>query len=124
MDEQIETWEALFEKIRECLSEFGREDFAGRADYWVLDDNYGFKSINVAINRLAFLQPRIVHRLQGLLKNYPDWEIRIAIDVPGKEETWPEMGIVVRSSEVVDRLQRSYLPGEYRDLAFGKSKDR
>src|SRR5262245_28352107 len=91
-DQQTETWERLHRNVWYCLKKFETEDFIGRGDYWILDDNYGFKSINVAVHRLAFLRPHVVEQLHKLLDGYPGWEIKISVDVPGKEHIWPEMG--------------------------------
>lgn len=121
-DEQMAVWETLFEKARECLRQFGTEDFVGRGDYWVLDDNYGFQSINVAVHRLGFLRPHVVHELQRMLEKYPTWEIKVAIDIPGKEQVWPEMGLIIRAHEVVDQLQRAYLPKEFQNIEFAGLK--
>lgn len=118
VDEQERSWGILYDKISEILQSFGTEDFIGRADYWILDDNYGFKSINIAIHRIEFLRPEIVWQLQAALVDHPDWEIKIAIDVPGKEQLWPVMGLGIRLNQIVDELQRDYLPAEFRNIRF------
>src|ERR1700741_5568002 len=117
-EEQAVAWEVLYRRAREILQQFGREDYLGRADYHVLADNYGFATINVAFHKLQMLQRPIIRLLQQALLDYPHWAIQIAIDVPGKEDVWPRMGLVVRAHEVIDQLQRQYFPREFQSVRF------
>jgi len=116
-DSQTDTWNVMYRKISDQLGQFGAEDAFGKGDYWVLDDNYGFRSNKVCINRLSFLQPMVVRSLQDLLKDVPDWEIVVAIDVPG-QEAWPPMGFRIRAAEIVDDLKRQYFPSEFQRVQF------
>jgi hypothetical protein len=120
--EQANTWEILYQRAREILQQFGREDYLGRADYHVLADNYGFTTINVAFHKLQMLQQPIITLLQQSLLGHPDWAIQIAIDIPGKEDLWPRMGLAIRSDEVIDELQRQYFPTEFQSLRFENGK--
>jgi hypothetical protein len=117
-EQQAETWEALYEKVKALLRQFGNESYLGEADYWILSDNYGFRTINLAVHKLSFLRPDVIHALQAVLKYFPTWEIRVELDVPGTEGLWPEMGLTVRADAVVDRLQRRYLPSEFQHMRF------
>jgi hypothetical protein len=115
---QAAEWESLYEKVRTCLQQFGTEDYLGRADFHILADNYGFRTINVAFHKLEMLRVPIIRRLQSLLRDHPSWEVLIAVDIPGKEREWPSMGLTVRPGEIVDKLQRQYLPRELQSLSF------
>ena len=48
-----------------------------------------------------------------------NWSITIRVDVVGKEKEWPGMGIIIYSNEIIDELQRDFLPERFRDLIFG-----
>ncbi|MGE0564704.1 MAG: hypothetical protein AB7O50_09340 [Pseudolabrys sp.] len=121
-DPQGREWTALYDRIETILSRYGKEDPRGRADYWVLDDNYGFDQHKVLVNKLDMLSPKIVRQLRDALADYPNWDIVVAVDVLGLGEKWPAMGLIVRAHEVVDGLQRHYFPTQYRFLHYPDSR--
>ncbi len=120
--EQERVWGVLFDRIREILQQFGKEDPFGKADYLVVDDNYGSHRHTVEIHSLRMLEPRIANLLRHLLDDFPQWEIVVAVDMPGKEGVWPPMGLTIRKHEIVDGLRRDYLPQEYRSLEYAGSR--
>ncbi|MDC7787599.1 hypothetical protein PQJ75_24365 [Rhodoplanes sp. TEM] len=122
LDEQEETWSRLYDRITRLLGGFGVADPLGSGDYLVVDDNYGFRSNTVEIHSLAMLRPAVVSALQAQLEDADDWEIVVTVDVPGTEGHWPPMGLIIRRDEIVDGLQRSYLPKELRDIAYEGSR--
>lgn len=63
----------------------------------------------------------IIKTLQGLLKDFPNWTIIMAVDVLGKEH-WPSMGVTIRAHEIIDDLLRQYLPEEFRFLKIPGSR--
>jgi len=119
---QDTVWTMLYDRISAVLSRFGTEDHFGGADYLLVDDNYGHRRHIVEIHKLRMLDPALVKMLRMLLAELPDWEIVIAVDVPGTENTWPRMGLIIRKHEVVDGLQRRYLPPEFQKVAFEGSR--
>jgi hypothetical protein len=119
---QEKAWGVLFDSVREVLQQFGVEDPFGKGDYLVVDDNYGFRGHKVEIHTLRMLDPQIVKALQLLLRRFPDWEIIIAVGIPGKEKLWPLMGLTIRAHEIVDGLQRQWFPPEYRDIHYPGSR--
>jgi len=60
----------------------------------------------------------IVRRLRGLLSDLPEWEIAIAVDIPGQEGAWPVMGLTLRQHEIIDGLQRQYFPPAFQAWAY------
>jgi hypothetical protein len=68
------------------------------------------------------LRPPVVESLQRVLHEFPDWEIMVAVSVPGLGEAWPDMGITIRAHEIVDGLQRQYFPPEFRDIRYEGSR--
>jgi hypothetical protein len=120
--EQERAWEVLYDQVREILGQYGSENYLGDADYLVVDDNYGWLRQKIEVHKLHMLQPPIVKRLQQLLNEYPEWEIVLAVSVPGTEGKWPLMGVTIRKHEVIDGLQRQYLPGEFRGIEYAGSR--
>jgi hypothetical protein len=57
-----------------------------------------------------------------LVGEFSKWEIMVAVSIPGPGELWPDMGLTVRSQEIIDGLQRGYFPVEFRDLAYEGSR--
>jgi hypothetical protein len=112
-DEKNTEWGQLYEKICLTLAKFGVDDFED-GDFWVVDECNGLTQHKVYFNRLHMLEPTIVKAVQGLLTEFPDWEIFVAVSIDGDGANWPEMGLIVRKHEIVDGLQRHLFPPEYR----------
>ncbi len=115
-------WTELYRQVVEFLGRFGSESPFTGGDFFVVDDNYGWRRIIVNIFDLKMLNPEIVVSLRDLLANLPDWEIVYALDVPGKETEWPDMGLTIRKHEIVDGLRREFLPEPYRSLVIPGSR--
>ena len=118
---QSEEWETLYERIVELLQKFGVEDPFGKEDYLVVDDNYGYRGQKIEIHKLRMLNLEVVRSLHGLLKDFPNWTIVISVDIPGKE-AWPPMGVTIRAHEIIDGLQRQYLPAAFKDFKIPGSR--
>jgi hypothetical protein len=120
--DQEEHWERLYAALSKALQRFGREDAFGNADYWLLDDNWGNRQQKVEIQNLNLIRPEVVSSLQKTLVDFPDWEIAVAIDIPEHETDWPAMGLIIRSREIVDGLQRQYFPAEFQNIEYENSR--
>ena len=107
---QERDWRTLHDAITATLDRFGRKDAFGEGDYWLVDDNWGWMAHQLEFQNLALFKPHIIKALQGLLTPYPDWRIIIGVAVPGKEEIWPGMGLIVYSNEVVDQCSAISCP--------------
>ncbi|MGA8971041.1 MAG: hypothetical protein WB499_17650 [Pseudolabrys sp.] len=114
--EQERVWGILYARLEKILRQFGKSDYLCRADYWLLDDNWGPKQHKLYITNLNMLAPRIVKLLQAALTEYPDWEIIAAVALERK--SWPEMGLTIRAHEIIDNLQRQYFPKEFQAIAY------
>lgn len=119
---QARSWLKLYRKILKVLRQFGTEDHFGKADYLLVDDNYGWTRHTIEIHKLRMLDPALVKQLRPLLDDLEDWEIVISVDIPGTEDTWPPMGLIIRKHELIDGLQREFLPEEFRSVAFEGSR--
>ena len=117
-----QTWEKLYRQIVELLSHYGVESATGDGEFWVVDDDYGWYRHTVNVFELKMLNATIIGNLCNLLRGLPKWEIVMALDVPGKENIWPHMGLTIREHEIIDGLARSYLPEPYRSMVIPNSR--
>jgi hypothetical protein len=122
--EQDREWHLLYDQIREVLQQVGVEwdSRQNKGDYLLVDDNMGWSQHKIEFQNLNLLRAAVIKSLQRLLATYPDWEIVIAIDIPGKENEWPSMGLVVRHEEIVDGLKREYFPNEFQNIQYDGSR--
>lgn len=121
-EEQNESWQALYERIVSLLPTYGIESAIGEGDYWVLDENWGPRQHKVCVFNLSMLRNNVVRSLQELLKEFPDWGIMLAVDVPEMENIWPPMDLIIREHEIIDGLQRQYFPPEYQSIQYEGSR--
>jgi hypothetical protein len=115
---QESAWAILHDRITKTLQHFGEKNPFGKGDYWLLDENWGRYRQELEVQNLKMLQPHIIKLLQALLADYPKWEITVRVDVPGTENTWPGMGLIIFNDEIVDELRRDYLPAEFRNISY------
>lgn len=111
-------WFRLHDLITKTLDRFGKKNAFRESDYWLLDDNWGWYRHQVEVQNLDLLKPHVVKALQAVLAGYPNWDITVRVDVPGKEKIWPGMGIIIYPDEIVDELQRDFLPQEFCDIRY------
>lgn len=111
-------WQRLHDKATKVLDAFGKKDYRGRADYWIVDDDLGLDFIRIEAQNLQMFRPVVVARLKQVLVDFPGWHIAVRVDVPGTEETWPLMGILIFRDRVIDHLKREYLPAEFRQITY------
>lgn len=122
--EQMRVWELLYSRLKDRLSRFGTEDWLGRADYWIVSDNWGTLQHKVYINNLDLLAPSTVKSLQDALADFPSWEIVAAVDFKDEGQSWPDMGLIIRAHEIIDELRREYFPMQYQALEYEGSRPR
>jgi hypothetical protein len=115
-------WNNLYNSLVRLLRQYGHEDPCGDGDYWVVDDNYGWRRHTVNVFDLKMLDPGVIAAVRKLLTYVLDWEIVLVLDVPGKEDAWPHMGVTIRRHEIIDGLNRSYLPEPYRSMRIPGSR--
>jgi len=116
---------AVFERLSECvdklLERFGRPDFLPgqpHGDYSVHGDYSEYPQVVVFIHNLELLRQPTVSALQQLVKEFPGWQIDLMVGLWDHLKDWPDMGISIRSNEIVDDLQRQYFPKEFQDLIY------
>ena len=119
-------WGLLHNLIREVLQQFGEEDSTEwngssliheRRDYWLLDENWGNWAHRIEPHNPKMLMPAVIKSLQRLLTQYPNWEIIISVGGP-QEEQQAAHGLVIRDDEIIDGLERQYLPREFQGVEY------
>ena len=120
--EQARVWDILYARLESILRKFGKEGVLNRGDYWVVDDNWGCRQHKIYIFNLKLLAPPIIKLLQMSLVQHPDWEYVVEASSDHYGNSWPSMGLIVRRHEIVDQLQRQYLPREFQNIEFQGSR--
>jgi hypothetical protein len=120
--QQNKNWSLIYDELVPLMARFGVDDAFGEGDYWILDDNWGPKQHKICVFNLDILRPEVVYALQNIIRNFSDWSVVVAVDVPGKEEVWPPMGLIIREHEIIDGLQRQYFPPEYQSIQYEGSR--
>lgn len=119
---QEEAWTTLYRRIVKYLERLGRNGFHHSDDFFVVDENIVSNQHKVEINNLAFLNPRIIRTLQHALVDFPGWEIVIGLSVPDSGGRMRDMGLTIGAHEIIDGLQRQYLPQPYRSFRYEGSR--
>lgn len=119
--EQYEVFERLCEFVEKVLERFGRPDYLPgqrHGDFQVHCDYSEYPQVVVFIHNLELLRQPAVSALQGLVREFPGWQIDLMVGLWDHLKDWPNMGISIRANEIVDDLRREYLPKEYQNLTF------
>lgn len=128
--EQDREWTALYDKIQGVLRPLGKEDGTElrgdscvyvSGDYLLVSDNWGGYRHRIETSNLEFIRPAVIASLQELLIGYPNWEIVLALGGSEKENR-PSMGLVIRDDEIIDGLLREYLPNEFQNIQYERSR--
>lgn len=118
-DEQLEIFERLRDRIDNLLEQYGKPNsLSGMGDYCAHSDFRQSPQVKVSIASLDLLRPFIIHQLREIVKDFPGWEIVVAVALDDHLEDWPNMGLYIRPHEIIDGLQRQYFPKEYQDIAY------
>lgn len=116
--DRAQAFEALRSRVKGVLQHFGVPDSLTRdGDYTVQGDYLGSPEVVAFIGNLELLRPEIVDQLQPIVQEFPGWQIVMTVAVRGHED-WPNMGLYIRPDEIIDGLQRQYLPAEFQSLEY------
>jgi hypothetical protein len=107
-------WKELYNRTKGVLKQFGRDDEAG-GDYFVINFVPNEKVQMVELHRLHMLRPEIIKSLHRLLAEFPDWQIEVYVLSPEENVVLDsESGLILRRGGIIDALDRSVLPKQYR----------
>ena len=122
-EKQVKIFDQLVDKVDARLRRFGEADSLLKSgDYAVYGDYWGYPQVKVSVSNLELLSPSIVKQLQDVVTSFPNWEIVVAVAVPGHYEDWPDMGLYIRANEIIDGLQRDYFPERFRNFHYEGSR--
>lgn len=117
-EQQVRTFESLVQAVNAVLEQCGKHDSLEPGDYSVYEDYWGFSQVKVSIANLKMLEPVVIQKLQQVIKAYPGWEIVVAVVHRPNYRDWPEMGLYIRSHEIIDGLRRQYFPKEFQNIEY------
>ena len=117
-EEQNAIFERLYVRMQNLLGRFGRPDSLQHGDFSIYGDYWGYPQLKISIHDLTLLRPEIVTQMQEVVRDFPGWEIVVAVAVRGHYEDWPDMGLYIRPREIIDGLQRQYFPKEFQDIRY------
>jgi len=117
--EKIAIFEQLRHRVDAILEKYGRPDSLSRqGDYTVHGDYNGHPQVIAFIGKLDMLRSAVISELHRLIKEFPGWEIEVTVAVREHYDDWPNMGLYIRPHEIIDGLQREYLPKEFQNIAY------
>jgi hypothetical protein len=111
-------WQSLHDEATAALDAFGTKDYRGRADYWIVDDDWGPDLLQVEIKNPRMLRRDAIGALKRVLRNYPGWQIIVRVFARKGEAPLPPMELLISDGRVFDHLNRDYLPAEFRQLTY------
>jgi hypothetical protein len=120
--EQEREWDLLYARLGEIMRRYGKEDWLGHADYWIVSDNWGPRQHTIYIHNLKMLAADVVEQLQANLKDFPNWEIVVDVSPEQYGQSWPTMGLTIRAHEIIDDLKREYFPTEFQRIKYEGSR--
>jgi hypothetical protein len=122
-DEQLAMFERLRLRIDTLLEGYGKPDsLSALGDYSAHDDFRQSPQVKVSISNPKLLQPFIIYQLQEIVREFPGWEIVVAVVLDDRRDDWPRMGLYIRPREIIDGLQRQYFPKEYQDIEYAGAR--
>jgi len=116
----------LFKRLARTLRQFGRN----WNDYFITKErSWAYRHIIFTDNTLL-LQAPAIKTLQGLLLDFPDWEIIICVSNYESESEdvrlygfeWPDSQVIIRDDAIIDSLNRDNLPQEFSSLVIEGSR--
>jgi hypothetical protein len=120
-DHDLGTFERIRDRAYDLLKHFGRPDYQpdqGHRDYSMQGDYSGHPEVVVFIGSLEMLRPPVIAKLQGLIRDFPGWQITVTVAMRGHYDDWPNMGLYIRPHEIIDGLQRQYFPEEFQSIEY------
>ncbi len=121
--EHVEVFERLRHRVDNILKKYGTPDSLSRkGDYTVHGDYNSHPQVVAFVGRLDMLRPAVIDELQRLIKEFPGWEVEVAVAVRGHYDDWPNMGLYIRPHEIIDGLQRKYFPKDFQDIAYAGAR--
>src|SRR5882672_11092031 len=117
-DTHERTWRSLYDRATAALDPFGKIDCFGKADYWIVDDDWGPDFLQVEVTNMRLLRRDAIGALKRVLDDYPGWQIIVRVFARDMEPPLPPMGLLISDGRVFHDLKREYLPEEIRQITY------
>lgn len=104
-DEQSE-WDTLYNALHATCERFGKEDFRGRADFFIVEDDWGGDvSQKVIVTSPSFLTPQVVAAISQCIRDAgllgAQVIVSLELSVPGGSDL-PPMGVRIGSGGALE----------------------
>ena len=112
-------WFRLYDELLCYLSTKGRCDPFGKADFFVLNDDWGNGQQKIFVQNEDFLTEEIIYKIKEILQRFPNWEVIVQMDLPEWDgrDILP-MGLIVSALEIKDDLRREFLKGNLKGIIW------
>ena len=115
-----EIWKQFYDRAESVLRLLGRQgSYDDDADFWIIGNDWGGHAVQIDLRNLDLLRPDVLEKLQASLGGDPDWSIAISVSLRDGGRQAPSMGLTIYCDEIIDELQRDYLPERFRNTIFG-----
>lgn len=98
-------WQRLYDALVLTCKWFGDENAFGRADFWVVDDDYGCHNQKLCVSSLTFLTPELVQAIQQCIKDAgaPKAQVMIQLELQGHlVDQVPPEGLIVTADHIAE----------------------
>lgn len=121
-------WKRLYDALVITCKWFGDENAFGRADFWVVDDDWGDHNQKVCVCSLAFLTPEVVEAIQQCIRKagFPGTQVMVSLELhcEGGDKI-PPGGLIVKAESVsehwdLERIRATVGDDFYRSRASPK----
>ena len=112
-------WFRLYDELLCYLSTKGCCDPFGKADFFVLNDDWGNSQQKIFVQNEDFLTEEIIYKIKEILQRFPNWEVIVQMDLPEWDgrDILP-MGLIVSALEIKDDLRREFLKGNLKGIIW------
>lgn len=98
-------WKRLYDALVITCKWFGDENAFGRADFWVVDDDWGDHNQKICVTSLSFLTPKVVLAIQQCIRDagFPGAQVMVQLELQRYAgDTIPPEGLIVKADSVTE----------------------
>ncbi len=98
-------WQRLYDALVLTCKWFGDENAFGRADFWVVDDDWGCHNQKLCVSSQAFLTPEVALAIQRCVRQAgaPGAQVMIQLELQGEAgAAVPPEGLIVTADAITE----------------------
>lgn len=98
-------WQRLYDALVLTCKWYGDENAFGRADFWVVDDDYGCHDQKMCVSSMTFLTPEVVQAIQQCIRDAgaPGAQVMIQLELQGHVgDQVPPEGLIVKAHDIAE----------------------